>query len=119
MTRAGVTLDDVPARVSWRALASFVAHLDASSAYLREVAPDTAPWLGTERVQSMLADLIDMVAVLDWHLVGANTPKGKPKPRKPRPYPRPWKREDEGAVKVGREPIPVKDFDDWWRGGDA
>lgn len=116
MVRAGMTLDDVPARLSWRALGAFVRHLDATSAYVREVEPEVAPWLGTERVQSMLADLIDMVAVLDWHLVSANTPRGRPRPRKPKPYPRPWKAE-EGGLKVGRDPIPVGEFRDWWEGG--
>ena len=116
MTRVGETLDGIGVRIPWRAFSHFVAHLDASSAYLREVAPDAAPWLGTERVQSMLADLVDAVRALDWHFSSANTPKGKPKPRKPNPYPRPWKKDD-GATKIGREPIPIKDFDDWWRGG--
>lgn len=111
-----MSLDDVPARLSWRALGNFVRHLDATSAYVREVEPDVAPWLGAERVQSMLADLIDMVAVLDWHLVSANTPRGRPRPRKPKPYPRPWKA-DEGGLKVGRDPIPVAKFDEWWKGG--
>lgn len=117
MTRAGFTLDDVPARFSWRALSNFVRHLDAGSAYVREVAPDMAPWLGTERIQAMLADLIDSVNVLDWHLVSANTEKGKPKPRRPKPYPRPWAK-DAGSVVVGRGAIPVSDFDEWWSGGE-
>lgn len=115
MTRAGATLDDLGARIPWRAFAHFVAHLDAGSAFVREVAPEAAPWLGTERIQSMLADLIDLVGILDWHIVSANS---KRKPRRPKPYPRPWKR-DEGKTVVGRDPIPIKDFDEWWNGGGA
>lgn len=111
-----MTLDDVPARLSWRALGVFVRRLDATSAYVREVAPDTAPWLGTERIQSMLADLFDAVVMLDWHLVCANTPKGKTRPKRPKPYPRPWARDEETVI--GREAIPIKDFDSWWSGGD-
>ena len=117
ITRAGMSLDDVPARLSWRALGVFVRHLDASSAYVREVAPDTAPWIGTDLLATMTADLIDALRILDWHFCQANTPKGKPKPRKPKPYPRPWKTDD-STVKVGRDPIPIKDFDTWWNGGD-
>lgn len=40
MTRVGETLDGIGVRIPWRAFSHFVAHLDASSAYLREVAPD-------------------------------------------------------------------------------
>lgn len=118
ITRAGMSFDDVPARLSWRALGVFVRHLDASSAYVREVEPERAPWLGTERIPSMLADLFDMVAVLDWHLVCANTPRGKQRPRRPKPYPRPWRAKD-GGTRVGRDPIPVSDFNEWWNGGDS
>ena len=118
MTRAGFTLDDVPGRVPWRALAAFVGNLDASSAYVREVDPENARWLGTERIQSMLADLIDAVSVLDWHFCTANTEKGKQKPRKPRPYPRPWARDD-GRQRIGSGAIPIRDFDEWWDGGGA
>lgn len=114
MTRAGATLDDIGVRIPWRAFAHFVGHLDASSAYVREISPDDAPWLGTERVQSMLADVIDLLNAIDWHLVSANS---KRRPRKPKPYPRPW-RKDEGTT-IGRDPIPIKDFDRWWSGGDG
>lgn len=117
MTRAGATLDDVPSRVSWRALGNFMRHLDASSAYAREAMPETAPWLGTETIKPVLCDIFDMLAVIDWHLVCSNTPKGKARPKKPKPYPRPWRTEPEGT-RVGRDPIPVKDFEKWW-GGDG
>lgn len=116
MTRAGATLDDIPSRIPWRSLASFITHLDPSSAYMRELSPDLAPWLGSERVQGMLADLIDAVQILDWHFTTANTKKGSPKPKKPKPYPRPWKQGGD-EMRIGRDPIPASEFDDWWEGG--
>ena len=114
MTRAGALLSDVPSRVPWTALRSFVAHLDASSALVREMRPEAAEWRGTERVQSILADIYDAVACFQWTYVAANREHGKP--RKPRPYPRPGQSK---GTSVGRDPIPIKDFDAWWSGGDA
>lgn len=115
MTRAGATLDDVPAHVSWRALGSFIDHLGTDSALARELDPDAARWLGTEQVQTMLADLIDVVRQIQWQYVCSHKKGGKP--QKPKPYPRPWAKDD--ATRIGREAIPIRDFDNWWDGGDA
>ena len=117
MTLAGATLDDVPERVSWRALGSFLSHLPKDSAFSREVSPETADWFGTEMVQTMLADLIDAVNALKYEEGCAHTPRGKRKPRKPDPYPRPWTRK-RGRV-IGHDPIPISEFDEWWKGGEG
>ena len=109
-----MSLDDVPARISWRALGVFVRHLDVSSAYVREVEPEAASWLAPWALRPMLADLYDLVSSLNYNLVAANS---KHRPRKPKPYPRPGKRENETVI--GRDPIPIKDFDAWWNGGDG
>lgn len=113
MTRVGATLDDVPTRISWRALGNFVGNLGIDSAYVREVEPEVARWVAPESLRPMLADLFDLVAVLNRNVVAASS---KHRPRKPKPYPRPG-RQDKGTV-VGRDPIPIKDFDKWWNGGD-
>lgn len=112
ITRAGMSLDDVPARLSWRALSVFVRHLDVASAYVREVEPEVARWVAPESLRPMLADIYDLLSTLNHNLVAANS---KHRPRKPKPYPRPGK-QDKGTV-VGKDPIPIKDFDEWWNGG--
>lgn len=117
ITRAGVTLDDVPARISWRALNSFVMHLDMSSALMKELRPEYGGWQGAERVPPMLADLIDAVNAFRWAFECANTPRKRRRPPKPKPYPRPGAKEEGG--RIGRDPIPIKDFDRWWKGEDA
>lgn len=118
MTRAGATLDAVPALVPWTALRSFVAHLDSSSALVKETSPDRADWQGTARVPMILADIYDLLNVFRWQFETANTPKKKKKPRKPKPYQRPGVEPDEKGTRVGRDPIPIRDFDEWWEGGD-
>lgn len=112
MTRAGATLDDVPCRISWRALGNFIRNLDVRSAYVRELDPDLCRWVAPESLRPMLADMYDLMAALNRNVVAANS---KHRPRKPKPYPRPGKR-DKGTV-IGKDPIPIKDFDEWWNGG--
>ena len=116
MTRTGSTLCDVGGRIPWTALRSFVAHLGADSALVKEITPDVAGWQGTDRVPAMLADLIDAVNSMHWSFLAANTRKGRRRPPHPKPYPRPYAK-DEGP-KVGSDPVPVREFKKWWEGGE-
>ena len=89
MTRAGFTLEDVPSRVSFRALLSFVSHLGADSELVAELKPELAGWQGAQRVPMMLADVIDLLNNIGYMYASSHRGKGKPKPKQPRPYRRP------------------------------
>lgn len=58
MSRCGLTLDDVPHRLSWRALASFVRNADQTTAIFRRAHPEQYGWT---REAYMLADIYDAV----------------------------------------------------------
>ena len=118
MTRAGATLCDIPVRIPWTALRSFVEHLDSSSELMKELHPETADWQGASRVPMILADIYDLLAVFRWQYATANTKKGKKKPKKPEPYERPGASKEKKGTRIGRDPIPVSQFDTWWNGGD-
>lgn len=119
MTRAGATLEDIPARIPWTALRSFATHLDAGSALVSEIRPELAGWQGDMRVPMILADMYDLIAMLRHDFDCANTPKKKGRPRKPAPYPRPGANETSVGQRIGKDAIPIKDFDEWWEGGGA
>ena len=112
MTRAGATLSDVPARVPWTALRSFVTHLGPDSALHAEQNPDGAAWWQPWGQTAVLADIYDAIASFTTGYATANRGKG-PKPKPPKPYPRPWKAADRGR-RVGSGAIPASEFDDWW-----
>lgn len=114
MTRAGATLADIPARVPWTALRSFVTHLRDGSALVAELHPELSAWGTAWGAAAIAADLFDLVAALRYEFALANTPKGRRRPAKPRPYPRPGAKDD--VPRIGRDPIPIKDFDEWWDG---
>lgn len=100
-----MSLEDVPARLSWHSLWCFVRHLDADSALYAEMYPKCAGW-NTQR--AMLADILDAINSVAY-TVAACTPGVKA--RKPKKYPRP--RVARG-VKFGSDPIKVANFDSWW-----
>ena len=105
MTRTPYTLDDLGGRLSWRALFNFVRHVGYDSELYREINPDDElrPWLDGSIVAALLADIFD--------LENARAHAGSRK--KPKPYPRPWRR-DKTVQRIGSEPIRAGDFERWW-----
>lgn len=117
MTRCGMTLEDVPRRVGWAALRSFVAHLGPDSALYAEQHPGEGDWYAPWNASAVLADIYDALAALTVGYATANRKKGAPKPKQPKPYPRPWLTDEQmGIRRVGRGAIPIRDFDKWWEG---
>lgn len=115
MTRTRFTLDDLGGALTWRALLHFVLNLPRDSALSRELRPreEVEAWSDGTVVAPLLADIYDAISWLTYDTVKV----AGARPRKPRPYPRPWAKR---AVErhVGSDPIPVTEFDAWWeRGG--
>ena len=76
---------------------------------LMETRPELAGWT---RANMLTAALVDAVNMLRWELAARDTPKGRPKPRKPEPIPRPGVRSN--VKRYGRDPIPASQFNQWW-----
>lgn len=107
------TLDDLGGELSENALLSFSSHLPAESALVAEV-DELGGWSRTEQ---LLARLVEAVEILDWHFCCKGAKKSKwPKP--PRRIERPGVKDGEER-RIGKEPIPIKSFDEWYYGGDA
>lgn len=111
MRATALTLDDLGGRLSERALLSFASHLPMESALAAEF-DDMAGWSRTEQ---LLARLVEAVEILDWRYACVHSKKGR-RPKRPRPIPRPGVGGDER--RIGKDPIPISDFDDWYYGGE-
>lgn len=110
-----MTLEDVPQRLGWAALRSFVTHLGPDSALHAELNPEDAGWYQPWTAQAVLADIYDALAGMVTGYATCNRRKGSPKPKPPRPYPRPWLTDEQrGVRRVGRGAIPISEFDEWW-----
>ena len=77
-----------------------------------ELAPitDAERWTRGDATASLLADLIDLVAVLRAEVAVKGT---EHRAKRPKPYPRPG-RKPKGTRHLGKDPIPVAEFEDWW-----
>ena len=87
--RCGYTMDDVGARLPWRALLSLAAHPAPGSSLMAELHPEEAPWLDGRNVAPLLADVFDALRQLTHAYARCNSRRGARVPE-PRPYPRPW-----------------------------
>ena len=104
LTKTKYSLDDVGGALSWSTLYSFIKGLGADSAYASEL-DNRRGWESTTKTNVILADIFDILQVIAVCL-GGNKNKFKP-------YPRPWRAEDEDKEKIGKEALPADDLHEW------
>lgn len=110
-----MSLYDIPDVISWADLRDFVSHLDASSALVAEIDPESAGWQGDEKVPMLLAHIADLLAGLSYSYSLCHTKKGAKKPQAPEPIPRPGVKSKKREKKHwGSDAIPISEFDAWW-----
>lgn len=117
LTRAHMTLDDLGGALPLRALRSFVRYLGPGSMLWRETHPeseDWVPWLDGTMVAPMLASIYDSLAMSRWEYALSCVGKGHAKPRRPRPMDVPWRKDEQRERRIGKDPIPISEFDEWW-----
>ncbi len=111
MTRTHYTLQDVGGALPWSSLASFIKYLGGDSALAKDLDKSTG-WDETIRTNAILADIYDLLQVINANLVQFAT-QGKKKP-KTKPYPRPG-RDNDNTHKIGRDALPVDELHEWIR----
>lgn len=114
MCRTRFTLDDLGRGLTWRALFSFVMHLDSQSCTWKAMHKDkmtSSLWESPRIVPQLLATLVDELRRMEYLYASS---KSKHKLKEPMPIERPGVKTDK--KKLGQEPISVKDFDKWWNG---
>lgn len=109
----GHQLSDIGKSVSWGTLDTFLRHLPADSAFMRELYPESAPWATTAKTNAILADIFDVLSGINSNLVAIAT--GKP-PREPKRYPRPGvkQQKNENERHFGSGALPAKDLRNWF-----
>ena len=109
MTRTHYTIDDIGGALSWRSLYSFIKFLGTDSALARDLDKSTG-WETTIKTNAILADIYDLLQVINANLVKV----GGGKTKKLNPYPRPGRDEDKKR-KIGKDAVPVTDLREWIR----
>ena len=98
----------------WHTLADLARHLreDAGSFIWRAEHKDESNYRDALQTNALLADLYDLLAHFDGNYIAVHN-RTHPKPLKR--YPRPWAKDKH---RIGRDPIPVSEFDKWYYGGE-
>lgn len=102
---AGKSLDDLGTlALSWRDLRTLIRRWQRTAGTaLSEAVQGYTMW---SIEAQLLAEAVDTLRSGNWQRMQK---KSAPKPK---PIPRPW--EKTKATRLGSEPIPISQFDDWW-----
>jgi len=111
MTRTNYTLDDVGGALSWGALYSFIKNLGSDSALARDLGK-TSGWETNASTNAILADIYDLLQVININLV--NFASGGKAKKKLKPYPRPG-RDENNKRKLGKGAMPLEELREWMR----
>lgn len=111
LTRTRYQLDDVGGTLSWSALYSFIHNLSTDSALARDLGKSTG-WESQIKTNSILADIYNLLQVINNNLCGLGSKH--PTRKKIKPYPRP-SRDDNNTRKFGNGALPVKELHEWIR----
>ena len=111
LTQTGHELSDIGRTLSWDALDSFLSNLGAESALVREMNPEVDTWGTTIKTNMILADIWDVLAMINANLVAVGTKK---KTKAPKPYPRPWEKDPDREQHIGSDGLPPDELRKWF-----
>ena len=111
LTRTHYQIDDLGGALSWSSLRSFIKYLGGDSALAQDLGKATG-WETTTKTNAILADIYDLLQVINANLV--NMASSGKKKVKVKPYPRPGRDED-NTRKIGKGALPVDELHAWIR----
>jgi hypothetical protein len=119
MVKLRLRLRDVPDTIGWDGLLLFINNSSPDSAYYRSCYPEMYAFGLPEQQSAILADIFDLVNGFLYAYACANS-DGSRKPKKPKPYPRPWLDDsitDENEQHFGKGAVSVEEFNEFYYGG--
>ena len=81
--RCGFEIRDVGQSLSWSALRSFIENIGAESCTARDIDPELHQWSTTMKTNKILADIYDMLAVINSNIVAIGSHKSPKYGNKP------------------------------------
>ena len=108
MLKYGYSIKDVGHSLSWSALRSFIANISTESALTKEIQPDVYEWSTRLKTNVILADIFDVLAMINANLVALGSHS---RAKTPKPYPRP-KQDDDS--RYGGDAMPISELRDFF-----
>ena len=94
----GHGIEELGGAISWHSLKAYLEHLPYDSALMRSLNAEQAEWATRVKTNAILADIFDMLAIINANLCGIGSGK---KPKQPKPYPRPGTKEEQQTIGKG------------------
>ena len=110
ITHTNYQIEDVGGALSWSALDSFIKHIGPSSALARDLGYTLEGWDTVTKTNAILADIYDMIQVLNRNIVAINSKRHTSE--KITPYPRPGK-DDKNKKRIGKGALPKNELLAW------
>lgn len=88
---------------------AFIRHEPPESALARELYPEHAEWATRVKTNAILADIYDVLTSINANLIAIGSGRAA---KKPKPYPRPVKNDDERHI--GRGALPRDELRAWF-----
>lgn len=101
-------MEDIGRTLPWSALESFLHHIDINSEVARELDPELSDWGGTVKTNAILADIYDMLAMINANLCAMGSGK---RAKKPKSYKRPG---DKDKQHIGKGALPPDELRKWF-----
>jgi len=108
LVKTGHDLEDIGRTLSWSALGAFLRRPDVTSETCKDIEPEYASWAGTLKTNAILADIFDLLAMINANLCAMGSGK---KAKKPKAYKRPG---DNDKKKIGKNALPAAELREWF-----
>lgn len=100
MTKTGHSLEDIGSTLTWGALRSFLNRPDVNSELAKDLEPEYAAWAEPIKTNAILADIYDILAMINANLCAMGSGKRATKPKE---YSRPG---DKKKQHIGKNALP-------------
>ena len=104
----GHSLEDIGRSLPWSALGAFLRNPEITGEIARDLEPELTKWVSTAKTNAILADIYDMLAMINANVCAVGSGR---KATKPKSYPRP---NDSEKKSIGKNALPPDQLREWF-----
>lgn len=110
LIRTGHQIKDIGRTLSWGAFGAFIANEGPETSLGKELNPDGYEWSQIIKTNTILADIYDMLAMINANIVALASGK---KSQSPDLYPRPGQKSKKDDKRFGSGALPFDELKEW------
>ena len=110
LRKTGHRIEDIGRTLSWGAFGAFITNEGPETALGKEMNPDGYEWSQTIKTNTILADIYDILAMINANIVALASGK---KTQAPELYPRPGQKKKRDNKRFGSGDLPFEELREW------